>query len=215
MGWFQSRWQSLRRWWLRYHMGLPEFAFILDAPPENEWVSFDCETTGLQLGKDEIISIGAVRIVGDRIIASERLYVIVRPEKGISAQSIVIHHLREQDVAHGVTPEEAIKRLLHFIGPRPMVGYYLEFDVAMVNQVLFPMLGFGLPQPQIEVSALYHRYKMGQLQMHQRQTSPEIDLRLGTMMKDLDLPMLPAHDPVNDAVMAAMAFIKLRHLLGD
>lgn len=215
MGWFQSRWQSLRRWWLRYHMGLPEFAFILDAPPENEWVSFDCETTGLQLGKDEIISIGAVRIVGDRIIASERLYVIVRPEKGISAQSIVIHHLREQDVADGVTPEEAIKRLLHFIGSRPMVGYYLEFDVAMVNQVLFPMLGFGLPQPQIEVSALYHRYKMGQLQMHQRQTSPEIDLRLATMMKDLDLPMLPAHDPVNDAVMAAMAFIKLRHLLGD
>ena len=215
MGWLDTRWQALRRWWLRYHMGLPEYAFILDKAPDNEWVSFDCETTGLQVGKDEIISIGAVRIAGDRILASERLYVIVRPEKGVSAESIVIHQLREQDVAQGVTPEEAVGRLLRFIGPRPLVGYYLEFDVAMVNQVLFPMLGFGLPQPQIEVSALYHRYKMRQLTAHQRQTGADIDLRLATLMNELGLPMRQAHDPVNDAVMAAMAFIKLRHLLGD
>lgn len=215
MGWLSAQWQGMRRWWLRYHIGLPEFAFILDAAPDLEWVSLDCETTGLQVGKDEIISIGAVRIVGDRILASERLFVIVRPEKGVSANSIVIHHLREQDVVGGISPEEAVKRLLHFIGARPLVGYYLEFDVAMVNRVLFPLLGFGLPQPQIEISAMYHSHKMRQLKMHQRQTSPEIDLRLATMMKDLGLPMRNAHDPVNDAVMAAMAFIKLRHLLTD
>ncbi len=215
MSFIDSRWHDLRRWWLRYHMGLPEFAFILDAPPEGEWVSFDCETTGLQVGKDEIISIGAVRIVGDRILASERLHLLVRPEKGVSASSILVHHLRAQDVAHGLPAEEAVKRLLRFIGPRPVVGYYLEFDVAMVNKVLFPLLGFGLPQPQVEVSALYHRYKMGQLNAFMRQEAANIDLRLATMMKDLGLPMLEAHDPINDAVMAAMAFIKLRHLLGD
>jgi len=88
---FQRQWQDLRRWWLRYHMGLLELAFILDPAPDNEWVSVDCETTGLNVGKDEIVSIGAVRIVGDRILASERLELIVRPEKGISAQSILIH----------------------------------------------------------------------------------------------------------------------------
>ena len=212
MGLLTSRWQALRRWWLRYHLGLPEFAFILDEPPDNEWVSFDCETTGLNVGRDEIISIGAVRIVGDRILASERLELVVRPEKGVSAQSILIHRLREQDVAHGLSVDEAVQRLLHFIGSRPLVGYYLEFDVAMVNKVLFPMLGFGLPQPQIEVSALYHGYKMRQLPAHQRQAPPEIDLRLATMMNDLGLPLREAHNPVNDAVMAAMAFIKLRHL---
>ena len=210
---FKNQWQDLRRWWLRYHMGLPEFAFILDAAPDNEWVSLDCETTGLNVGKDEIVSIGAVRIVGDRILASERLELIVRPEKGISAQSILIHQLRAKDVAQGMPAEEAMKRLLHFIGSRPLVGYYLEFDVAMIDKVLFPMLGWGLPQAKFEVSAMYHSLKMRQLTAQQRQAPPEIDLRLATMMKDLDLPMRDAHNPVNDAVMAAMAFIKLRHLL--
>ena len=210
---FKRQWQDLRRWWLRYHIGLPEFAFILEPPPEGEWVSLDCETTGLNVGKDEIVSIGAVRIVGDRILTSERLELIVRPEKGVSAQSILIHQLRAKDVALGLSAEEALKQLLHFIGSRPLVGYYLEFDVAMLNKVLFPMLGWGLPQPQIEVSALYHSLKMRQLTAQQRQSPPEIDLRLATMMKDLDLPMRSAHNPVNDAVMAAMAFIKLRRLL--
>ena len=210
---FQSQWQDLRRWWLRYHMGLPEFAFILDAAPDKEWVSGDCETPGLNVGKDEIVSIGAVRIVGDRILASERLELIVRPEKGISAESIRIHQLRAKDVAQGMPAEEAMKQLLHFIGSRPLVGYYLEFDVAMLDKVLFPMLGWGLPQPKIEVSAMYHSLKMRQLTAQQRQNPPEIDLRLATLMRDLDLPMREAHNPVNDAVMAAMAFIKLRHLL--
>ena len=210
---FKRQWQDLRRWWLRYHMGLPEFAFILDPAPDNEWVSVDCETTGLNVSKDEIVSIGAVRIAGDRILSSQRLELIVRPEKGVSAQSILIHQLRSKDVAQGLPAEEALKQLLHFIGSRPLVGYYLEFDVAMLNKVLFPMLGWGLPQPQIEVSAMYHSLKMRQLTDQQRLAPPEIDLRLATMMKDLDLPMRDAHNPVNDAVMAAMAFIKLRHLL--
>ena len=210
---FNRQWQELRRWWLRYHMGLPEFAFILDPSPDNEWVSVDCETTGLNVGKDEIVSIGAVRIAGDRILASERLELIVRPEKGISKQSILIHQLRAKDVAQGMPAEEAVKKLLHFIGSRPLVGYYLEFDVAMLDKVLFPMLGWGLPQPKIEVSALYHSLKMRQLTFFNDTATTEIDLRLATMMKDLGLPMRDAHNPVNDAVMAAMAFIKLRHLL--
>lgn len=208
----RTLWQAMRKRWLLYHLGLPEFAFMLDPAPPNEWVSLDCETTGLKVGIDEIVSIGAVRIVGDCILASERFEVLVRPQGKVSTQSIRIHRLREKDVAHGLPVDEAVKRLLYFIGARPLVGYYLEFDVAMLNRVVFPLLGWGLPQPQIEVSALYQSYKMRQLNALQR-LSPAIDLRLVTLMNDLGLPLREAHDPVNDAVMAGLAFIKLRHLL--
>lgn len=208
-------WQALKREWLIYHLGLPEFRFMFESPPPNEWVALDCETTGLNVGSDEIISIGAVRIVGQRIMTSERFEVLVRPDKGVSPESVRIHRLREQDVAQGLPIDEAMKQLMRFIGARPLVGYYLEFDVAMLNRAIWPLLGQGLPQPKIEVSALYYDHKFRQMLPYEQQTNPNIDLRFVTLMADLNLPVREAHDALNDAVMAALAFIKLRQLRGD
>ncbi|MFZ2295625.1 MAG: 3'-5' exonuclease [Polaromonas sp.] len=202
---------ALKREWMLYHLGDPQFRFMWDKPPENEWVALDCETTGLNVKSDDIIAIGAVRIQGNRIMTSERLDLLVRPEKRLSADSVRVHRLREQDVAQGMSADEAMMKLMHFIGSRPLVGYYLAFDVAMVNRVLFPMLGMGLPQAKIEVSALYYDYKYRQLPQQARD-SGAIDLRFDSLMKDLGLPLWPAHDALNDAVMAALAFLKLRQL---
>lgn len=210
------RWlQALRREWLLYHLGDPSFRFMFDPPPPDEWVALDCETTGLNVRSDEIIAIGAVRICGNRILTSERLELLVRPEKGVSAESVRVHRLREADVAGGLPVEQAVRRLMHFIGSRPLVGYYLEFDVAMLNRAIWPILGQGLPQPKIEVSALYYDHKFRQLPPYRQQANADIDLRFDTLMRDLGLPQRDAHDALNDAVMAALAFLKLRALRGE
>jgi hypothetical protein len=69
---------------------------MFDAPPPGEWVALDCETTGLNTRTDEIIAIGAVRIVRQRILTSERLELLVRPEGEVPAESIRVHRLRAQ-----------------------------------------------------------------------------------------------------------------------
>jgi DNA polymerase-3 subunit epsilon len=204
--------RNLKREWLLYHLGDERFRFMWDAPPPDEWVSLDCETTGLNVHRDEIISIGAVRIVGDRILTSERLELLVRPSKRrISADSVRVHGLRERDVEEGMDPDAAMMALMRFIGSRPIVGYFLEFDVAMIDRAIFPLLGLGLPQPKIEVSAMYYDWQRRQLPPYYEPA--QIDLRFATMMRTLDLPMEAAHDALSDAVMAALAFIKLRNLL--
>ncbi|HNN89206.1 MAG TPA: 3'-5' exonuclease [Giesbergeria sp.] len=202
----------MRRTWQRYHLARPEFAFLLEPPPPNEWVAIDCETTGLNRRTDEIIAIGAVRIVGQRILTSQRLELLVRPDKEVPADSVRIHRLRSRDVAQGLPLDEAMRQLLHFIGSRPLVGYYLEFDVAMLNRAVWPLLGMGLPQQRLEVSAMYYEYKFKQLPPYQQFDNAHIDLRFATLMDDLALPQREAHDALNDAVMAAMAFVKLRQL---
>lgn len=201
----------LKKEWLLYHLGDERFRFMWDPPPVNEWVALDCETTGLNVRTDEIISIAAVRIAGNRVMTSERLELLVRPERQVSAESVRVHHLREQDVAGGMAPEAALIELMYFIGSRTLVGYYLEFDLAMIDRALFPLLGMGLPQRRIEVSAMYYDYKFRQLPQHKQDR--RIDLRFATLMQDLDLPLLEAHDALNDAIMAALAFVKLRQLL--
>ena len=207
-------WEKLKKGWLLFHLANDNYRFMFEPPPPEERVALDCETTGLDRRRDEIISIGAVRIAGSRVLTSERLELLVRPEKRqISAEAVKVHRLREQDVAQGITPEAAMAQLMRFIGSRPLVGYYLEFDVAMLNRVVWPMLGLRLPQPKIEVSALYYEWKNRQLPAHER-GNRNVDLRFATMLTELELPQYEAHDAMNDAVMAALAFTKLRRLLG-
>lgn len=200
-----------RRWWALRRLKDPAFAHLWDAPPPDEWVALDCETTGLDRQRDEIVAIGAVRIRGQRVLTSERLELLVRPgREQLAAEAVRVHQLRAQDLAGGLPVDDAVRRLLHFIGPRPLVGYYLEFDCAMVERVMRPLLGCGLPQPRIEVSALYYDHVNRQRPQHARHG--HTDLRFATMMTDLDLPQHAAHDALADAVMAALAFVKLKAL---
>ena len=152
-----------------------------------------------------------MRIVGNRLLTSERLELLVRPDRAMTGDNVRVHRLRESDVAKGLAPEQAMRRLLNFIGSRPLVGYFLEFDVAMLNREIWPMLGVRLPQRKIEVSAMYYDFKNRQLPAARR--GGDIDLRVATMMDDLGLPLRDAHDAINDAVMAGLAFVKLQCLL--
>lgn len=199
-------WQWLMAHWYRSRLKRAEYASFFDTPPPNEWVAVDCETTGLDRQRDEIISIGAVLIRGNQIMTSQRLELFIRPTVHVAAESIRIHRLRSMDVANGLEPQVAIQQFLDFVGNRPLVGYYLEFDVAMLNRLVRPFLGIPLPQRQIEVSGMYYDYKYAQ------QVGSNVDLHFHTMMKHLNLPEREEHDALNDALMAAMMFIKLRHL---
>jgi DNA polymerase III subunit epsilon len=202
---------AIRREWMLYHLVDRRFAFLYDAPPPNEWVAIDCETTGLDVRHDAIIAIGAVRIVGNRLLTSECLEMIVRPERAVGVDSVRVHHLRERDVAGGMKAEDAMRRLLEFVGSRPLVGYFLEFDVAMLNREIWRLLGVHLPQRKIEVSAMYYDLKNRRLPAHEQ--GGMIDLRFATMMDDLGLPQWNAHDALSDAIMAGLAFVKLRPLV--
>ena len=55
---------------------------------------------------------------------------------------------------HQVLPE-----LLRFIGGRPIVGYYVDFDVAMLDKYVLPFIEAKLPNRRIEVSSMYYALK--------------------------------------------------------
>jgi len=206
-------WDRVKRRWLLYHLADTRYSFLFDPPPPGEWVALDCEATGLDVRRDRIVAIGAVRIAGKRLLTSQRLELLVRPDRAPSADSVRVHRLREADLAQGMEVEQAMHRLLAFIGSRPLVGYYLEYDVALINREVWPLLGLRLPQRKIEVSAMYYDWRNRRLPAHEQ--GGRIDLRFATMMQDLGLPLRGAHDAVSDAVMAGLAFLKLRQRLGQ
>ena len=198
--------KTLRHWHNRRNLKREEYAFLFAEPPDNEVICFDCETTSLNTKKAELLSIGAVKIKDNLIETSQKLELFIKPSSRIEEDSIKIHHLRHCDLENGLAPETAIRRFLNFIGSRPLIGYYLEFDVAMINKYIKPLLGIILPNKQIEVSGIYYDYKQNIF------NPSHVDLRFDAILADLDLPVLGKHDAFNDALMTAMMYVKLNSL---
>ncbi|MBU3015349.1 3'-5' exonuclease [Poseidonibacter lekithochrous] len=190
--------------WNRKKLKDKKYDFLFDDPIPNEYVCLDCETTGLNPKKDEILSIGAVHIKENKVIMRKTFNIFVKPSKNISAESIKIHRIRPIDLENAVSPEEAILKILDFIGSRPIVGYYIKFDIAMISKYTKQYIGVKLPNESIEVSSMYFKSK--------KKTSEYefIDLKFDTILKELNIPTLGKHDALNDAIMTSMMFLKLK-----
>lgn len=183
------------------------YRFMFEPGPADEYVAFDCETTGLDPKVDDIITIAAVRIRGKRILTSQRFVAVARPEVDMDAAAIKVHRLLKSDVEHGKRVYNILPDFLRFIEGRPLVGYYVDFDVAMVNKYLLPFAGIELPNPLIEVSRLYYERKYGDAP-----AGTTIDLSFVRILEDLALPALDQHDAFNDALMTAQMFVALRDM---
>ena len=146
---------AIRRLFYRASLGDHSYLFLFEPGPSEEYVALDCETTGLNPRVDDIIAIAAVRIRGNRILTSERFEAIVRPDRKPTSDSIKVHQLREQDVEAGAMMFRILPDLLRFIGGRPIVGYYIDFDIRMLDKYVLRQIQTKLPNPRIEVSKMY------------------------------------------------------------
>ena len=192
--------------WNRKKLRDIRFDFLFDEPLPNEYVCLDCETSGLNSKKDEILSIGAVHIKDNKILMRKTFNIFLKPSKNINVESIKIHHIRPVDLKNGIDAQEAIYQLLDFIGSRPIVGYYIKFDVAIISRYTKEFIGIKLPNKTIEVSSMYYKT------IRKRSDYQFVDLRFDTILKKLDIPILGKHDALNDALMTAMIFLKLAYL---
>ena len=197
-------WRAAKRLFHQASIGDQSYRFMFRPGPPGEVVSIDCETTGLDVAEDDVIAIAAVIVRGNRILTSERFEVVVRPEARMRGEAIKVHRLREADVEGGDRIIKVLPSLLRFIGGRPLLGYYLDFDVAMLDKSVLRFFGIELPNRRIEVSRLYHERKYGDAP-----PGTVIDLTFRAMLADLGVPMLEQHDALNDALMTAMAYLRL------
>lgn len=182
-----------------------KYEYLFNNNNEDEFICFDCETTGLDVKNDDIISIGAVLIKNNTILSSQKFVRFVKPKTKLQAEAIKVHHIREMDLEDALEIEDVIEEFLDFVGNRKLVGYFLEFDVAMINKYTKQQIGITLPNKTYEVSALYHDWKIEKI------PQSNIDLRFDSILNDLQIPPFGKHDALNDALMTSMMFLKLKN----
>lgn len=196
--------RAIKRLFHQASIGNQSYRFMFKRGPADEVVAIDCETTGLNVRVDDIVTVAAIKIRGNRILTSERFEATVRPDVCMRAEAIKVHRLRQIDVATGPLIWKALPSFLHFIGGRPLVGYYVDFDVTMLDKCILPFVGIELPNSRIEISKLYYERKYGDAP-----PNTSIDLSFAAILRDLNIPPLAQHDAFNDALMTAMMYVVL------
>jgi len=200
-----GRWLRNLFYWIS--LGDHSYRFLFEPGPPDEVVVLDCETTGLNPRHDEVIAVAAMIVRGNRIMTSRAYRAVIRSDKDPTSGSIKVHQLRARDVAEGRVMHEVLPELLRFIGGRPIVGYYVDFDVRMLDRYVLRYIEAKLPNRRIEVSSMYFALKYGGAP-----PGAVLDLRFASILSDLAIPSLDQHDAFNDALMTAMMYVQLRDM---
>lgn len=96
------------------------------------FVCVDCEATGLDLEKDQIIEVAAVVFTLDKEI--EIYDSLVDPKMKIPEESIKIHNIVQEMVEGQPLVQEVLPKILKMIGRHIIVGHGIGFDIHLINR---------------------------------------------------------------------------------
>ena len=101
--------RSVKNYFNKKNLKDEKYSYLFDDPIDDEYICFDCETTGLSVENDDIISIGAVLIRGNTIVSSKKFVKFVKPKTKLQIEAIKIHHIREMDLEDAEEIDEVIE----------------------------------------------------------------------------------------------------------
>lgn len=163
-----------------------------------ELVVFDTETTGLEVGLDDVIQIAARKLRGGRCVEKLTLFLKTKREipKMLGNIPNPMVEVYEAERARGslLDPALAFKKFLAFVGDAPVVGHNVEYDVNIVN-AQYAVLKDRMEKAfadGVDVSVLPRAYARGELM--KRYDTLRISYALERVIcREKGLKRLPSH----------------------
>ena len=115
-------------------------------------VVVDVETSGLNLMKDRLISIGAIALVNGQVALGDSFYVVLQQPKISHKENILLHGIGGKEQEEGVPPIDALLNFLEFLGKDPLVAFHVVFDQTMIRRAVSQYLGISLKHPWLDLA---------------------------------------------------------------
>ncbi len=176
---------------------------LADTPlAELAYTVFDTETTGLSPSDgDEIIQIGATRIVAAKLRRQECFEQLVDPQRSVPAAGVAIHGIQPEQL-QGQPVIDAVLPAFHaFAQDTVLVAHNAAFDMRFL-QLKEARTGLRFDQPVLDTLLL-------SAVIHPQQESH----RLEAIAERLGVPVLGRHTALGDAMVTAEVFLKMLPLL--
>ena len=163
---------------------------------------FDTETTGLNPSEgDEIIQIGATRIVNGKLLRHECFEQLVDPQRPMSAAAVAIHGIQPETLRGQPTILEVLPAFHAFAFETVLVAHNAAFDMRFL-QLKEAASGLHFGQPVLDTLLL-------SAWVHPNQASH----RLEAIAERLGVVVTGRHTAIGDAIVTAEVFLKLVPLL--
>jgi DNA polymerase-3 subunit alpha (Gram-positive type) len=104
----------------------------MDKNEMQDYTVIDLEMTGLAPKRDHVIEIGAVKVRGGRI--TDTYGTLVQSGHPISKEVTELTGITQEMADAGEAEDEAMRRLLSFIGEDVLVGHNISFDYSFLKQ---------------------------------------------------------------------------------
>ncbi len=165
---------------------------------------FDTETTGLNPTEgDEIIQIGAVRIVNNKLLSHEFFDQLVDPNRSIPPAGIPIHGITPQMIEGQPRIESVLPSFHRYCADTVLVAHNAAFDMRCL-QLKEKQTGVRFDQPVLDtllLSALVHEHQDSH--------------RLEAVAERFGLNIMGRHTAIGDAMVTAEILLKLIPLLAE
>lgn len=176
----------------------------LDDRPLSElsYTVFDTETTGLEPSAgDEIIQVGATRIVNRRLLSQECFDQLVDPRRPLSRESIRIHGITPDLLVGQPTIDSVLPSFHAFCADTVLVAHNAAFDMRFL-QLKEARLGIRFDQPVLDTFLL-------SAVLHPNQETH----RLEAIAERLGVSVIGRHTALGDAMVTGEVFLKMIPLL--
>lgn len=167
---------------------------------------FDTETTGLSPSEgDEIISIGAVRIVNGHLLKQECFEQLIDPHRSIPRESQQVHGLTPEMLAGQPSIGQVLPLFQRFAEETVLVAHNAAFDMRFL-QLKEAQTGIRFIQPVLDTLLL-------SVVAHPGHTDDEH--RLEQIAARLGVQVVGRHTALGDAMVTGEVFLKLIPLLAE
>ena len=165
------------------------------------FVVFDLETTGFSPSKNQIIEIGAVKVLNGSI--TERFSTFVNPKVPIPFEIEQLTSINDDMVLDAPTIDEILPKFMEFCQDAVMVAHNADFDMSFIKHNC-SALGLECEKTVLDTVAL------------SRVLLPALNrFKLDTVAKALNVSLAHHHRAVDDAACTAEIFVKLVEMLRD
>jgi len=176
---------------------------------ECDFIVCDTELTGLNRKKDELISIGAVKITNLQIDLATMFHQFVRPEEMAPTLATLVHRITPEQLENAEPIENVLPKFVEYIHGSLLVGHHLMLDMHFLNKAAKKVLGGALSNPGVDTMRMAQGYNRVRLGHYHEHNPREISYTLDDLGKEYGLPSFKPHDALEDALQTAYLFLYL------